>query len=298
MNNDHVNGIGLVEFTPSVASEYLANYSYEHQRKINLRHVSTLAEAMSSGEFDTNTIKIAEVDGKKYLINGQHTLKAIVQSGVTLRLPVITQHVSDMDAVAKDYYHTDIGRKRTVFEAYSVMRLSEKLGMNPTELGQFGAAACLAMSGLNANLASAVTFDSRLEYMLDFKDEAKKYFAAVENSAIGHNAMARRDYMGIGLITFRYVPDRAFEFWHGVANNSINGVGLNEGDPRRTFHYFIQSSRIAGGAVRTGIRIEHTLRATSHVWNAFYSGSELKIVRFGSTKTPIKILGTPFDGKK
>lgn len=92
--------------TPQVAENLLDNL-YERQRAVKPQVVKRYAEAMRNGEWLTtgDTIKLSE-DGK--VMDGQHRLRAIVESGFTLEGAIIIQGV-DEDA----FNVMDQGRPRT-----------------------------------------------------------------------------------------------------------------------------------------------------------------------------------------
>lgn len=77
----------VMEVTPAMAAQYLAQNT--RNRPARMAYVSRLADAMQRGEWHLNgePIQIAR-DGT--LLNGQHRLKAVVQSRVTVPLVVVT----------------------------------------------------------------------------------------------------------------------------------------------------------------------------------------------------------------
>jgi hypothetical protein len=76
----------IVEMTPTVAREIIASNS--RNRSLRKDYVRMLAGAMKRGEWAVNgePIQIAE-DGT--LLNGQHRLEAVIESGVTVPLLVV-----------------------------------------------------------------------------------------------------------------------------------------------------------------------------------------------------------------
>lgn len=92
--------------TPQVATNLLDNL-YERQRAVKPQVVKRYAEAMRNDQWLTtgDTIKLSE-DGK--VMDGQHRLRAVVESGYTLENAIIIQGV-DEDA----FNVMDQGRPRT-----------------------------------------------------------------------------------------------------------------------------------------------------------------------------------------
>jgi hypothetical protein len=78
----------LDKITPEKANEYLIKNAH-NQRKIKAKHVDFLANEMKNGHWVFNGDPI-RFDANNNLIDGQHRLHAIVKSGITQELFVIT----------------------------------------------------------------------------------------------------------------------------------------------------------------------------------------------------------------
>lgn len=95
--------IQMVKITPEIAEQYLEKNKGNY-RSINRSRVLAYAEDMASGNWVQNgeAIKFSE---NGMLIDGQHRLQAIIQSGKTIEMPVIT-------GIDNDVSLFDIGGKR------------------------------------------------------------------------------------------------------------------------------------------------------------------------------------------
>lgn len=87
------------KITPSIATAYLE--SNTRNRPIKRKHVITLADAMSRGEWRTTHEGIA-FDSNGDLIDGQHRLCAVVMSGATVYMAVARGCDPDSFAVIGD----------------------------------------------------------------------------------------------------------------------------------------------------------------------------------------------------
>lgn len=95
--------------TPEVAQQYLASNSRQ-QRKLRRRKVAEYADDMRNGRWGLNGATIV-IDEHGNLIDGQHRLSAVVESGTTQRFVVVRN-------VSEDSYETiDQGMKRTLADA-------------------------------------------------------------------------------------------------------------------------------------------------------------------------------------
>jgi hypothetical protein len=93
--------VTIEEITPARAAAWLLENS--HNRRLNPGRVSRLAATMSRGEWLLNGEAI-KFNGAGLLIDGQHRLAAVVESGVTIKslvvrgLPVAAQETLDLGA--------------------------------------------------------------------------------------------------------------------------------------------------------------------------------------------------------
>lgn len=97
-----------MEITPKIAADMLTFNKNNRPRVEN--HVKTLTEEMKAGRWKMNgeTIKFGKSGN---LLNGQHTLEAVVRANVTITMLVVR-------GVDDDAFDTmDIGRKRTAADA-------------------------------------------------------------------------------------------------------------------------------------------------------------------------------------
>lgn len=103
--------VQAVQLTPKMANKLLA--SNTHNRKVVQAKVNLWAEAMKRGEWRMNgeAIKIA-ADGT--ILDGQHRLYAVVQSGVTIPILIIT-------GLPKQSQETmDTGKSRSLSDVFTL----------------------------------------------------------------------------------------------------------------------------------------------------------------------------------
>lgn len=102
--------------TPKLAADLLTNNA--HNRNLRVGRVVQLADAMRRGEWELNgqTLKVAD-DGT--LLDGQHRLQAVVESGVAIETLVMR----DLPPRAQDT--VDTGRKRRLADILRVEGYSD-----------------------------------------------------------------------------------------------------------------------------------------------------------------------------
>lgn len=103
--------VEIMTVTPERASAWLANN--HRNRNLNQKTVADLARVMTTGEWALNgeAVKIS-VDGQ--LLDGQHRLAAIIESGVSVQMLVVT------DLLSWTQDTMDTGRKRTTADVFAI----------------------------------------------------------------------------------------------------------------------------------------------------------------------------------
>lgn len=111
-------GAQVVDVTPEIARNLIENANYDN-RKIKPKVVAKYAKAMADGDwkFSPETISVSKT-GR--LLNGQHRMLAVIQSGVTCRFLFATGFDDDVFSVL------DRGAVRTYADALRIdKRLAE-----------------------------------------------------------------------------------------------------------------------------------------------------------------------------
>lgn len=101
--------------TPELAAALLKYMMYSTQRKLVSKRISVLLDAVVDGSLLNNNLIWTCVTKKDQwvIINSQHTLQAIIQSGKSVELQLVLDNVGTMADVAKRYACFDIGGLRT-----------------------------------------------------------------------------------------------------------------------------------------------------------------------------------------
>jgi hypothetical protein len=123
----------LEEVTPALAEEWLKN-PFDKQRTPRDHHVILLWEEMENGTFfPHSTIAFAELDGKRYLIDGQHRLMAVSAYGKPVKMLVMTKKATSMKQIQEWYASIDQGLRRTAYDAIKAQGLSSEPKMTGSE---------------------------------------------------------------------------------------------------------------------------------------------------------------------
>jgi len=283
--------------TPSVAKVWL-EFKYSKQRTVDARSVAILAEAMRRGRFTTNTMKFAMYRDGRFLVNGQHTLTAIVSSGVTLVLPVQDFVVDSEDDIARLYYHEDTNRRRSFQDSVRAMDFTERLNLSQTQIKQTAAALKWVKSnfGVDRKMYDYITQDDLLEWVPVYTWEIEAIYDAISPCLKEErNIVIKQSILAVGLITMRYVPDKARVFWGQVAKDN----GLERYDARKTLRSWLIANTTRRFSSQQRIDAHTVSRVVALAWNAWCDGRSLRYMLVRDTTKPLELRYCgPFNGNQ
>lgn len=284
--------------SPRVAQEILANYQYDKQRPLRAWHVKQLADEMEHGRFSPDAIKLANVNGVWRLLDGQHRLQAIIQSGKTYSFPVIRYTGLTPEEASTIYAYTDIPLRRSDSDSARAYEVDVATGLTQTHLLYLGGALEVIHSEFkpipqSARMSRSVKAGLCVQWARWYR--LYQQDAMIQSTIV---VMKRASVVSVALQTYRYVPDKASDFWHQVAVDD----GLRLGDPRKTLGAWLRNTRNeTGSPTRYTKRMasrESISRGCATAWNAWTDGRELKIIRPPDDRTPICISGTGYSGEE
>lgn len=262
---------------------------FSRQRQLSESHIERLADEMDRGSFIPGTQIAFGVfpDKRMVILNGNHTLEAVAQSGVPIALTFTYIPVKDEDDVGRIYAQYDIHRVRSWGDAYKAYGFTENM---PTYWASpIGTALGVIMARFDSAIAKDPVLKSREVRALVMRRYAKQsaqLMELVEGVATQNLKLFRRGgVLSVALETLRYQPSMASEFWRGFLLDD----GLKTGDPRKTLLNYL---RARTGATNRGDRDQQS-RACALAWNASFKGRKLEILR-PAYMIDIRIEGTPW----
>lgn len=286
----------LVLVTPQMAKDLVESTLYARQRSINDEHVKRLAQEMRREQFIAGTqVHFAELRKNLYCINGNHTLRAVVEAGVMVPLIFLTTACRNETAIAELYARHDIGRQRNWAAAFKAHGIFEGMEGNAMFATSVGAALRYILIGLDkdafhADNEASYSRDLRIRAMKEYRQHASTLLGALAEGAPGTRRMLMRGgSLAVALETVRFQPKAASEFWSTAAEDD----GLHNGDPQKTLlRWLAENSSTGRGNIPT------TIRAATLAWNAFYEDRKLSTLRAGAVQD-YYLAGTPWkDGKR
>lgn len=284
--------VRMQDITPALATKMLGEMSYERQRTSRPEHIKFLANEMRAKRFIGNTIGVCQLPGgTQTLINGYHTLNAIIESGLTQSMPVEVFEVKANQDISKVYARFDRQLKRTRTDSIRVYGLEESFSLPPSILSRFSAASVVIMKDFTSGGGlSYVSDDEVILFMMDWLTDCKKYLEFIKETPLTQ-VMTMRHVFPIGLMTTRY-SDKASEFWGKVATDD----GLYMNDPRKTLHDWLKDTGLSRDSNRKRqVTLPVGMRAVAAGWNAYAEERTLASIRVLNTTLPLVIRGTPYD---
>jgi hypothetical protein len=258
---------------------------FERQRNIRTPHVKRLALEMSHGWFLAGTpIWFCVMPDKSMVIvNGNHTLEAIAESGVTIPLTFVYQQVASLDEAAQAYACFDIQRTRTWGQAARATGIDEGLPAPGHTIAAVGMIQCnFSPSG---NMVGVASRSARFELVEEYRAAAHLIHAAMLGSPPGNqNLIHRASVYAVALATARYQPATAEEFWGGMAMDD----GLRANDARKVLLRYLQNNPADGSNKRR----DQALGA-ANAWNAYFDNKRIDHLKPSQT-TAFVLAGTPW----
>lgn len=287
----------VVRFTPAMAKVYLG-FLYKYQRDLSKDHVTFLASEMRSGNFTDGKIDVGVLNGaERMLLNGQHTLNAIIDSGVTLDLSVIEHYAQNEDDLKHLYETFDIQRKRTYADSMRVYALANHLGMTEAAVSDLGAALVWARCnfGIDNQTRKFITFRDRRDWSRFWSWEMNAFLDAIKpcESRV-RTALLKQSVLSVALITMRYQPEKAFAFWRQVAWQD----SLKQYDPRQTILRYLLTTVRTHGYDDVKVVASDISRAVALAWNAYMEKRLWRYVLIRDRDKLMTLNGTPYNGNQ
>lgn len=278
--------------TPERARVVLDTLNWSRQRDIRPSWVEKLRMAMLKGELTFLSLVFAEFpDGRRVLVDGQHRLAALIAFGAALPATVVVHRVFTEHDLGLLYLQFDRPQARgpeTHLKALGVFESTEV----PSQFVR-------RMGGAVAIIASKFSRSYRMEYSaIDRTNDVRTWISEIEAyylilGGVGaqvKNRLLRQAVSAVALVTLRYQPGMAEEFWTKVASQEM----LVGDDPRRRLYLWLDENTVSRN--KRGLsEIAYALYVAA-AWNAFAEGRTLRLLKVGDTSAPVRLVGTPYQG--
>lgn len=249
----------LVEITPTVAEQMLGRNG--HNRNLRARVVASYVADMTEGRWTENgeTIKVG-VDGT--LIDGQHRLHAIVESGTTHRMMVI----SNLPLAAQETI--DTGSRRSFAD---VLKLRKEA--NWVDVAAVTRRVYLWERGARRNSGNTQPSVPQMLATLEAHPEIR-YSAEVANR-VSRRLPVPKSVIGLCHWLFSQIDAYDCEVFF---DRLADGADLSKTDPVFVLRRAVIDNANGSSVARFGdvVLTVYVIKA----WNAYRAGDEMKILRW------------------
>lgn len=287
---------GRLVIQPELARQIVTVLKYAGQRPAYHHHVALLSSAMQRDKW-TGGGQIAFgrlPDGTLHLVNGQHRLLAVAESGTSQEFQVLIVDVSGAAELGALYYRFDVAaRNRSLPEILNAAGTAEQHGLSKTMTRVAFEAVALLENGLcrpnyQTDPVIARDIDMRFEASRPWWLHAVAFEHLIEPSrAAIRQRLRTQGVVAVALATLRYQPERAELFWRGLAEDD----GLRKGDPRRTLNMALADRHLGPSSHHARVILP------ANAWNAWFQGRSIGHIKAPADSKP-KVLGTPYDGRE
>lgn len=274
---------------PDAAEKMLEENVYERQRPLDSDHVMYLADQMKKGEFTHNDIVLAKIyqgTGKGVILNGQHTLWAIVESGKSYKLPVVTYWVEDEEDYDKIYATLDIQKPRTFRDTARALGVEKHYKLELSESTRLGAAVNFIKDGfipVKRRIDKVALVHDMEAWVPTFKE-----FTEMASGDLKQRVL-RRGVLSVALLILKNVAathrQKALDFW----TQSIKDDGLPQYDARKVLNKWLYMTAASDG--RTQTSADRDARMVAYCWNKYFASEEVRRQPTIDEKQPIRLSG-------
>jgi hypothetical protein len=291
----------VVYVTPEQAQHWLENHLFEGQRTVVQWRVDRYAAEMRAGRFEPTEINFYHLarGGGSFLLNGQHRLWAVIESGCTVPFAVTRKWVATYEEVRDAYRRLDAGKARTAADGLRATGLHQRLGLTERQVNAAGTAIRILAAQFNRTSVPGgklgITLDEVAVGIERWQDEIRAYFGCI-TPAKGAvlKGLHEGTVVAVALITLRYQREMARDFWASVAAN--DQLKRNSG-PWWTVELITQPSR------KRDLR-EYARRLAS-AWRAYWNdrrglkGGEIGHTLVRDVARPLDLDGcAPYNGEQ
>ena len=284
----------VLRATQAWAADKLEKWHYELQRPLVRSNVDRLSEEILGDRFVAGTpiFVCSTPDGARFLVNGQHTLTAISETGRSIDLTMITLNVPDMAAVGRTYACFDIHRIRSYASSWKAYKGSDASYLEtkaltgiPFIISGFNTSGSAAPPSRDARFVALKEYIAcgALEVLADAWDVGNRGGATDLSRAV-----KRAGIIAVALCTARYQRSVANEFWHNV----ITEEHPESNHPTRALARYLRGSRLGPSGHAFQMQDIYT---AALAWNASWQNKSANYFKpGGTTSATFRILGTPW----
>lgn len=282
----------VVDVMPEVADSLLA-MNFEHNRSVRPSFVKRFASVINRGEFvDGSQIRLNKIGDKYVLVDGQHRLSAISESGKAATMVVVVSEKSSEAEVRDEYAKLDsTGSWRSLADMVIALDAAEELPVG-SSLIAYAAAFRLIHSNFNPRQFGDTSRLSMFPVMREYTQSialTKEWLKTrISGSSASLRGYMRAGVLAVALVTTQHAEiDVAMNFW----KTSSDDDGLRKFDPRKQLNDYLRKPMGKGGHQQLQMAA-----VAAKCWNEYIAGEEIKQLKMPKSMPDIAL--TPYPMKE
>lgn len=281
--------VDIEVITPAMASEFLTQKTYDRQRSLKRRNMDRLIHAMENDTFGASSVlHIAKLNGKEHVLNGQHRLSALRDTGREQSFVVIRETVLTSLELNLLYSRFDRHSPRTARDMIIALGLPQELGLSVQHCTKALTAWKLINSKFHHPRPIFVSDDAMVRSLRDYSGAIKSFvqLLPLAPNSQTKQQLQRASTLSLAMVTFQEAPESIrFEaveqFWRDV----ISGENLQRISPAYYAFLHHQNTRVKFGIFKgraragRGISIvspQYASRYLAKCWNAYHLGETME----------------------
>lgn len=291
----------ITKVTPEIADHWLTEYVFQYQRDLKRDLVLFFADEMEKGRFDQYTDIIFAINGvgRKYLLDGQHRLNAVVKSRKEIYF-IVKERQFETNQEIRDFYGTiDIGKIRTHDEIFKAKGL-EPIGLSSRKVRALFGALKLIHSGFQHGTTHRVSYHMMYPKLIEWAPYYRRYFDIISINPDGDflKKLQRVDALATALATLRFSDEKlepglsVSAYWHGVSSGNM----IESTSPIFKYRELVFRSQLRTTAeARQNMTPKEFAVYTRLAWNAYTEGRAVKQFRYPKNTKKVGLNCTPFN---
>ncbi len=272
----------FAEITPKTANKILEELNYDRQRPENSTKRVQLLAAMKDGSFEpiSTLMFCVKNDQTIHLVNGQHTLAAMVGGNHTYVLPLQIYRENP----EKLYPKIDRGKPRNLKDAVRSNRTAISMNMSETATVYIARGVKVILNDYYIIFRGIIPIseDIILSTTVEkYKNPAKRFFGIIDGLEYGRKLTGQVP-MSLFLTLYEKIQNENLDKVDNFVYGCASGIGLKEGDPRRlVYSMYAERTRHSNTSTRKrGINKTDELAILLGCWENWYY-DRLRMKRYG-----------------
>lgn len=273
------------EISPAEAGELAKLFYSGIQRSIRPAAVSIYLDEMRSGRWGvSDSMVVVGVCGERQiLIGGNHRMVALALHNAPVTMTIQHRQYDSDEEMRQDYIRTNSGMTAKISDKLRAYETDKAMEIPLSWAKTSVAGLKLVASGFTRSASARYSDMFFINALPQWENSIRAYTASTHGCYSKEVQIAHRaPVVAIGLLTFRFAPQKAVGFWKRVWDND----GLRKGEPEWALRTWVMNNTTRAYAP------EDYAGAVAYAWNAHYEGREMqftKALQGGS----VVIKGTP-----